>query len=108
MDTQFINHYIKSEFAHPYTILSPHLDIIIASPQGGEAPLDPASVTAAETADDQVARKFLDENRELWTRTVPLHEVLKDVEGGDFEGVFYVGGHGRVYPSYTEIYVDGC
>ena len=66
--------------------------------------MDPASVTAAETADDQVARKFLDGNRELWTRTVPLREVLKDIEGGVFEGIFFVGGHGRAYP-FAPIYM---
>lgn len=46
----------------------------------------------------------MDENRGLWTRTVPLREVVKDVEGGVFEGVFYVGGHGRMFPP-LQIYI---
>ncbi|BCR91232.1 ThiJ/PfpI family protein [Aspergillus chevalieri] len=86
-----------SELAHPYTILSPHLDLTISSPQGGEAPLDPASASQQILETDPVAREFLEQNRGLWTRTVPLREVVSRVTEGKFMGVFFVGGHGPMY-----------
>lgn len=85
----------KSELAHPYTILSPHLNLTISSPQGGEAPLDPSSASAQILENDPVAREFLEQNRGLWTRTTPLREVVRSVTEGEFVGVLYVGGHGR-------------
>ena len=82
------------EFAHPYYKLYPHSDIVVASPKGGEAPLDPSSV---EGSKDEESVKFLNEKKDLWTKT----EKLSDFKGkaGGFAAIFYVGGHGRKFLS---------
>lgn len=79
------------EFAHPYNVLAPHCEITVASPAGGEAPLDEGSVTAFK--DDTESQNFLKEKGKLWKET----EKLEGFKGraGDFDGIFFVGGHGR-------------
>lgn len=79
------------EFVHPYNALSSHVDITIASPKGGEAPVDPYSVQEAK--DDALCQEFLKSKKHLWTQTEKLETFLGNTS--DFAGVFYVGGHGR-------------
>lgn len=84
------------EFVHPYVALSPLFDIIVASPKGGEAPLDPYSVEATKEDPDCVA--FLKEKDNIWKNTVKLQSVLG--KSSEFAGIFYVGGHGRKFLFY--------
>jgi hypothetical protein len=42
--------------AHPYEVLAPHCEIVVASPLGGAAPLDPSSVEAFKS--DAVSTRF--------------------------------------------------
>lgn len=81
----------QPEFAHPYAALAPHAQITIASPAGGEAPLDPSSVEA--TKDDKASVDFLNSKQSLWKNT----EKLSDFVGraNEFDAIFFVGGHGR-------------
>ena len=79
------------ELVHPYNTLSPHFDIVVASPAGGEAPLDPYSVES--TKEDLECQKFLKENQHVWAKTEKLSSFLG--HASEFVGVFYVGGHGR-------------
>ncbi|KAE8141394.1 class I glutamine amidotransferase-like protein [Aspergillus pseudotamarii] len=81
------------EFAHPWEVLHQKVDVVIASPNGGEAPLDPGSITMFE--EDAVSVKFLKEQKSLWQRTVKLSDVLPRVSG--FDALFYVGGHGPMF-----------
>ncbi|KAH9206733.1 putative chaperone protein HSP31 [Leptodontidium sp. 2 PMI_412] len=81
------------EFAHPYVELSPHTQITIASPSGGEAPLDPSSVEASK--DDSVSIDFLKNNEKLWKNTEKLDSFLG--RAGEFEALFFVGGHGPMF-----------
>lgn len=81
------------EFAHPYYKLAPHTDIVVASPAGGEAPLDPASVEMFKG--DEESQRFLQEKQALWKNTEKLETFLGRAE--EFAAVFYVGGHGREY-----------
>ncbi|TAQ86310.1 hypothetical protein B7494_g5366 [Chlorociboria aeruginascens] len=85
------------EFAHPYTVLEPHASITIASPKGGVAPLDPASVEPFE--DDAVSVAFLREKEALWSQTERLEEFLG--RAGEFDALFYVGGHGPMFDLAT-------
>lgn len=64
---------------------------MVASPAGGEAPLDPGSVDFAK--DDDESQKFLKEKESLWKNT----EKLESFKGraGEFDAIFFVGGHGR-------------
>jgi hypothetical protein len=91
----------QPEFAHPHEVLKDKVSLTIASPKGGEAPLDPASVKMFES--DAVSQTFLKEQRALWENTHKLEDMLPRV--GEFDAIFYVGGHGRMFPprQYTMI-----
>ncbi|EAW14969.1 type 1 glutamine amidotransferase domain-containing protein [Aspergillus clavatus NRRL 1] len=86
------------EFAHPWEVLHDKTELVIASPKGGEAPLDPASVKASEN--DPVATKFLNEQKSLWTNTEKLSDVLPKVS--EFDAIFYVGGHGPMFDLHND------
>ncbi len=82
------------EFAAPYYVfLDSGVEITLASPLGGQPPLDPSSDAADAQTDatrrfkaDAVAQKAL-------AHTQPLAEV----SSGDFDAVFYPGGHGPLW-----------
>lgn len=63
----------------------------MASPKGGEAPLDPNSVEAFK--EDKQSVDFLNKHKDLWQNTVKLETLLGHAK--DYEGIFFVGGHGR-------------
>jgi putative intracellular protease/amidase len=75
-------------------VLSSQVEVIVASPNGGEAPLDPSSVEAFK--DDAVSTKFLKHSEALWKNTHKLSEFSGKAK--EFEGIFFVGGHGRTFP----------
>ncbi|KAJ6087357.1 hypothetical protein N7467_006271 [Penicillium canescens] len=85
------------EFAHPHEVLKNKVSLTIASPKGGEAPLDPASVKMFES--DAVSQTFLKEQRALWENTHKLEDMLPRV--GEFDAIFYVGGHGPMFDLTT-------
>ncbi|KLJ09567.1 hypothetical protein EMPG_15010 [Blastomyces silverae] len=84
------------ELAHPYDVLKGKAELVLASPKGGLAPLDPASVEAS--ANDAVASAFVKEKESLWRNTVKLSEV----KASDFDAIFYVGGHGPLFDLYED------
>lgn len=76
-----------SEFAEAYTEFSGQgWDIVAASPLGGAAPVDPASVDA------QTPQAFL-EARKMLEHTVKL----EDIDPDSFDAIFLPGGHGAMY-----------
>lgn len=75
-------------------MLAPQCEITIASPKGGAAPLDPASVEAFK--EDSVSQHFLKTKESLWKNTEKLEKFIG--HAGDYEAIFYVGGHGRMSP----------
>lgn len=81
------------EFAHPYYKLEGHAEIVVASPRGGEAPLDPSSVEMFK--EDGEAQKFLREKEPLWKDTRKLGDFVGQADG--FDAIFYVGGHGPMF-----------
>ncbi|AVS94597.1 type 1 glutamine amidotransferase domain-containing protein [Paracidovorax avenae] len=82
------------EFAAPYYVFQDAgAEITLASPQGGQPPLDPKSDD--ESARTDATRRFkadAEAQRQLAT-TVPLASV----RAGDFDAVFYPGGHGPLW-----------
>ncbi|KAJ5154541.1 ThiJ/PfpI [Penicillium coprophilum] len=86
------------EFAHPHEVLHDKVSLTIASPKGGEAPLDPSSVQMSEG--DEVAQKFLKEQKALWTNTYKLADMLPRAD--EFDAIFYVGGHGPMFDLTTD------
>lgn len=82
------------EFAAPYyTFADAGADIVLASPKGGQPPLDPKSdAPDAQTAHTERFRKDKAAQEKL-ANTV----TLDSVEASDFDAVFYPGGHGPLW-----------
>jgi putative intracellular protease/amidase len=88
------------EFAAPYYVLADAgVDITIASPLGGQPPIDPKS----EAADAQTpATERFNKDKDLQTKlsqTVALHTVGQI----DFDAVFYPGGHGPLWDLANDV-----
>jgi len=82
------------EFAAPYyTFVDAEADITLASPKGGQPPLDPVS-DAPDAQTDATRRFAADEQaQKTLANTFPLSEV----DPYDFDAVFYPGGHGPLW-----------
>lgn len=82
------------EFAAPYYVFKDAGAIItLASPLGGQPPIDPKSDDLSAETDD--TRRFAADSagQAFLARTVKLSEI--NVE--DYDGVFYPGGHGPLW-----------
>ena len=82
------------EFAAPYyTFKDAGATITLASPRGGQPPIDPKSDTPdAQTKDTQ---RF---KADSVAQTALAHTLkLSEVAAGDFDAVFYPGGHGPLW-----------
>lgn len=82
------------EFAAPYYVLADAGAIItVASPEGGQPPVDPKSEAPdAQTASTKRFYADLDAIDKV-AYTIKLSEVNKD----DYDAVFYPGGHGPLW-----------
>ena len=82
------------EFAAPYYVLADAgVDVTIASPKGGQPPIDPSSTT--KDAQTDATRRF-DEDKELQEK-LAHSKKLEDIDADDFDAVFYPGGHGPLW-----------
>ncbi|KAI0400751.1 DJ-1/PfpI family protein [Xylaria palmicola] len=82
------------ELSHPYDVLTAAgVEIVTASPKGGLAPLDPASVELFK--DDAGAQAFYREKKAVWEQTAPLSTFRG--RAGEFAALFYPGGHGPMF-----------
>ncbi|KAG4432901.1 hypothetical protein IFR05_011619 [Cadophora sp. M221] len=81
------------ELVHPYNALIPYVDIVMASPKGGEAPVDPYSVE--DTKNDVACVEFWENKQDVWKKTEKLEHFLG--RATEFDGIFYVGGHGPMF-----------
>lgn len=82
------------EFAAPYYVLKDAgAEITLASPKGGQPPLDPKS--DEPDAQTEATRRFKadDDAKSALASTVKL----QDVSAADFDAVFYPGGHGPLW-----------
>lgn len=82
------------EFAAPYyEFLDAGADVTVASPKGGQPPLDPKS--AEPDAQTEATRRFDGDAaaQAVLASTVPLATVAAE----DFDAVFYPGGHGPLW-----------
>ncbi|KAM0524469.1 hypothetical protein ACHAPE_000563 [Trichoderma viride] len=79
------------ELAHPYEIFSKAgVEMVVASPKGGEAPLDPDSITRFK--DDKISTDFYEQHKDVWSNTTKLSEFLGKAD--QFDAIYYPGGHG--------------
>ncbi len=82
------------EFAAPYyAFKDAGAEITIASPLGGQPPLDPKS--SAEDFQTDATRRF--DTDEAAQRALASSLKLSDVKASDFDAVFYPGGHGPLW-----------
>jgi putative intracellular protease/amidase len=82
------------EFAAPYYKLADAgVDITIASPKGGQPPIDPKS--EEPDAQTEATKRYYQDKalQEKLSRTKKLSEV----SAADFDAVFYPGGHGPLW-----------
>ncbi len=82
------------EFAAPYyAFLDAGVNVTLASPAGGQPPLDPSSDTPdAQTKD---TTRFKDDSEAQ--KRLASTKKLADVKAEDFDSVFYPGGHGPLW-----------
>ena len=87
------------EFAAPYyTFKDAGVDITIASPKGGQPPIDPKS---AEPASQTDATRRFDKDKDL-QQLLAHTKKLSQVSAGDYDAVFYPGGHGPLWDLTTD------
>jgi len=82
------------EFAAPYFVFrDAGVELTLASPKGGQPPIDPKS-DLPENQTPAMARFKKDEVAQM-----ALAQTVKlvDVKSNDFDTVFYVGGHGPMW-----------
>ncbi|MES2977045.1 MAG: type 1 glutamine amidotransferase domain-containing protein [Pseudomonadota bacterium] len=82
------------EFAAPYYVFKDAgAEITLASPQAGQPPLDPKSDEADSQTD--ATRRFRSDGE---AQAALAHTVkLRTLAAGDFDAVFYPGGHGPLW-----------
>ena len=87
------------EFASPYYVLADGgAEITIASPKGGQPPVDPKS--EAKDAQTTATGRFY-KDAEVIDKVAHSFK-LSDVKHDDFDAVFYPGGHGPLWDLATD------
>lgn len=87
------------EFAAPYyTLADEGIDITIASPKGGQPPVDPKS-EAPDAQTEATKRYHADE---ALKQKLAQTKKLSEVNAADFDAVFYPGGHGPLWDLYKD------
>jgi putative intracellular protease/amidase len=84
----------SEELAAPYYALADKgIDIVLASPKGGQPPIDPKSEDPSFQTE---TTKRMDKDTVLLDKlknTIPLADIIMD----DYDAVFYPGGHGPLW-----------
>ena len=82
------------EFCAPYyTFLDAGASVTVASPKGGEPPLDPKSDTPEGQTD--LTRRFKEDHKAQ--AVLASTTKLSDVKAQDYDAIFYPGGHGPMW-----------
>jgi putative intracellular protease/amidase len=82
------------EFAAPYFVFrDAGVDLTLASPNGGQPPVDPKS----DLPENQTASMARFKKDERAQKELSQTVKLADVKAEDFDTVFYVGGHGPMW-----------
>ena len=84
----------SEEFAAPYYgLLDQGVEITLASPLGGQPPIDPKSADPASATEDT---KRFDADKTLQEKLKHTHK-LSTINQKDYDAVFYPGGHGPLW-----------
>ena len=82
------------EFAAPYYVFKDAgAEITLASPKGGQPPLDPSS--DADDAQTDATKRF--KGDDAAQKELANTEVLSSVSADGFDAIFYPGGHGPLW-----------
>lgn len=82
------------EFAAPYYVFKDSgADVVLATPQGGQPPLDPKSDT--DDAQTEATKRF--KSDEAAQKALANTEVLATISADGFDAIFYPGGHGPLW-----------
>lgn len=82
------------EFAAPYyNLIDKGVQVSVATPKGGKAPIDPNSDT--EDAQTEDTKRF--KKDEAAQKVINNTHKLSDMKPEDFDAVFYPGGHGPLW-----------
>jgi putative intracellular protease/amidase len=82
------------EFAAPYyAFIDAGVEVTLATPKGGQAPIDPTSTLA----DFQTAATDRYDADATVQAKIASTVLLSSVNESDFDGVFYPGGHGPLW-----------
>lgn len=89
------------EFATPYYYFTDQgVEVTVATPNGGQAPIDPKS-SEPDYQTDATRRYFSDKStQKLLSRTVKLSQI----NTADYDAVFYPGGHGPMWDLANDTY----
>jgi len=93
-DTGLKTGFWTEELAAPYYALSDQgVEITLASPKGGQPPIDPKSEDPSSQTD---ATRRMDNDEVLKEKLKNTHK-LSEIKSEDFDAVFYPGGHGPLW-----------
>ena len=93
-DTGLKTGFWLEEFASPYYYFKDHnFKITLASPQGGQPPLDPKSDTPDFQTEATVRFRKDEQAQKALASTVRLDALNPD----DYDAIFYPGGHGPLW-----------
>lgn len=82
------------EFAAPYyAFIDAGVNVTLATPKGGQAPIDPTSTLA----DFQTAATERYDGDDVAKAKIANTVMLASLNAADFDGVFYPGGHGPLW-----------
>ena len=82
------------EFAAPYyELIDQGVEVTIASPLGGQPPIDPKSSDPSSATEDT---KRFDADAVLQEKLANTVKLV-DINEADYDGVFYPGGHGPLW-----------
>lgn len=85
--------WVEELVAPYYTLADAGAQITLASPKGGQAPIDPTS----EGSDFQTESTKRYDDDEALQGLLASTEKIRDVDAEDFDAVFYPGGHGPMW-----------
>ena len=82
------------EFAAPfYVFKDAGAEVTLASPKGGQPPLDPKS--DAPDAQTEATKRFKDDQQAV--DLLASTHILSEIDAADYDAVFYPGGHGPLW-----------
>jgi len=82
------------ELAAPYyALVDQGIEVDIATPLGGQPPIDPKSEDPSAATEDT---KRYDTDKDLLEKLKNTHKII-DVKESDYDAVFYPGGHGPLW-----------